>query len=177
MSSSTTGAGVVFPVSRSVKTSKSSSIVPRPPGRTTNAIEGRVRATFRVKKYFIVTRFVVGVDVGVGVLLKGQLDVHAERVFLARTLGGGLHDARSRAGNDHPVALGHGVSELAGHLEEGAVDFGAGRTEDRHLLSVVPTLKEHERLEQFVDRGDRDAQIRRVGVGFGDHDHAREELA
>ena len=56
VSSKMTGAGVVLPVSSSVKTSKSSSIVPRPPGRTTNAFEGRVRATLRVKKYFMVTR-------------------------------------------------------------------------------------------------------------------------
>ncbi len=35
-------------------------IVPSPPGSTTNATDERVRATLRVKKYFIVTKRVVG---------------------------------------------------------------------------------------------------------------------
>ena len=58
VSSRTTGAGEVLPVCSSVRTSKVSSIVPRPPGKMANAFEGRVIATLRVKKYCIATSIV-----------------------------------------------------------------------------------------------------------------------
>ena len=69
------------------------------------------------------------------------------------------------------------MGEFAGHLKEWTVDLGACGTEDRQLLSILPLVKEHERLEEFIDGGHGDSQILGRGVGFGDHDDARQEVS
>jgi hypothetical protein len=69
------------------------------------------------------------------------------------------------------------LSEFASHLKKRAVDFGASRAEDGQFLSVLPALEEHEGFEQLIDRGDGHAQVVGVGVGFGDHHHAGQEIA
>ena len=67
-------------------------------------------------------------DVGIGHLLGGELDVEADR-FRAGVVGaavGGLHDARSAAGDDHVIA--------------DVIDLASGRDEPAELAGRVVML-------------------------------------
>jgi len=86
VSSSTTGAGDVLPVWSNVNTSKVSSIVPRPPGKMANALEGRVHGHFRVKEVLHRHEHGFGVNVGLENCSKGSSMFHAS-VCSRRALG------------------------------------------------------------------------------------------
>src|SRR5262245_18031668 len=88
----TIGNFVILPVATRVSASKSSSIVPKPPGRTTNACEYLMKTVFDEE----VAELKPYVHVVVEPRLKRQLDAEADRdaARLARALVGRLHDAR-----------------------------------------------------------------------------------
>src|SRR5581483_7958496 len=109
-STSRIGTSWVLPVCARVIDSKSSSWVPKPPGKMTTASASLTNMSLRVKKKMKVHQLGVVADERVGVLHRRQADVDAEAALPAGALVAGLHDPRSGAGDDHKTRLG----ELAG---------------------------------------------------------------
>jgi len=72
------------------------------------------------------------VAVGVGALLKGELDVETDRMGarLLRPPVGGLHESRAAARDDRHAALAEGASGRAGQLVVGVVRRGASGPEE-----------------------------------------------
>ena len=81
---------MALPVCMRVRTSKASSMVPKPPGKRATASASFTRMSLRVKKYLKVTSLGSAVIQGFGLLLEGQPDVEAEAPAPRRPLPGPL---------------------------------------------------------------------------------------
>ena len=123
---SRTGMRRIFPVWISVSVSKSSSSVPKPPGKADQGLGPHDQVHLADRKV-VELEVQIRRDVGVRQLLVGQDDVQAdaERAGIMGAAVGGLHDARPPAGHDHePVVVGmrsDQASQLARFLVVAAV--------------------------------------------------------
>ena len=108
----TMGKFSTFPVWTSVSASDSSSSVPRPPGRATNAYEVLEQQHFTDEKVPAGDR---SIEIGVGRLLLGQLDIAADGASTGLSCSPvrRLHQAGSAAGHDRKSEAGHCGADLA----------------------------------------------------------------
>src|SRR6185369_7908833 len=102
--------------------------------------------------------FILGDD-GVRALFPRQADVDAKTVLQPRPFVAGLHDARTRAGDDHESGGDNFAPEFDGLLVFHAVRLGARRTEDGNLAFVRIRREQPERVAQFADRRLDDAHV------------------
>lgn len=83
-----------------------------------------------VKEIFIQNRSRVALKHRIGLLLKGEPDVHTETVFRTGSLVNGLHDARAAAGDHHVSGFHQLTAQLFRHLVQGGMPGRPCRSED-----------------------------------------------
>ena len=98
-------------------------------------------------------------DPGVGVLLEGKADIHAERALASRPLLRGAHDPAPRPRDDHPSRLGHPLPEAPRLLGHGMICGRARRAEDRDLRHVPVGGEDLEAVAKLFQRGAGDLEI------------------
>src|SRR5207237_4509299 len=113
---STTGTSADLPVCIKVRSSKVSSIVPNPPGKSATPLASLTRKSLRVKKYLNVMSLGSEAIQGLASCSNGRR-MFSPKLFSPPALLGRAHDAGAGPGDDHPTHVGHALAEesRAGH--------------------------------------------------------------
>ena len=118
---------------------------------------------------------VIGDD-GVGALLEGQHDIHAETMLTAGAFLRRSHDAVCAAGDGHVPLFHHSPGELKGQLIVGIVGRRACRSEHADLQSVPVALEYSKGMPQFLQRPIHDFEVQDIQLRFREPDHTRENF-
>ena len=137
-SSRTIGAGGALPVCTSVSSSNASSIVPKPPGSSTNAVRLLHERDLAGEEVPEVDELrVVGEELASSPPRTAAGCSRRTRSSAPGALDAGFHDPGTGAGDDHPVALGQSRREPAGLVVERVVAAWCGPS--RRSRPCVPT--------------------------------------
>src|SRR5579884_856748 len=168
------GAGSALPVWSRVNSSKASSRVPKPPGRTMKPSDSFISMSLRVKKYFIST------SLGSEAMKALAPCSNGSRMFTPNERPGpvltGGHDAGAGPGDHHPPRLGQLAGGLAGLGVDGCVGLGARRAEDGHLGNVAVGGEDLEGVDHLPEGCIGDLEIEPVGGAAGQAHHGGEDL-
>ena len=173
---STIGAGSALPVCKRVNSSKHSSRVPKPPGRTAKAADSFINMSLRVKKYFISTTRPSAASWGCEIVSKGS------RISTPSDMSGPAPSA--------PAAMMPGpapvtTSQCSAAMRAGEVDrLGVERVGDRG-----PRRAEHRQLRYAAIVGEQvegsahlgqsrggDLEIEAAGVDVAEGEAGHEDV-
>ena len=162
-----------MPVWISVRASKPSSWVPKPPGKRAMAEASFMNSSLRVKKYL---KFISLGSSAMTVLVRCSKGRRMATPKLARAgaVVPGPHDAVAGAGDDHPVDLAHPAGELVGLDVLGAVHGVRAEPKIADLADVVVRGEDLEGVAQLLERVGQEPEVAAVGAVAGqarDGDH------